>query len=263
MVGEHWINERYLRTPSLDVVHPAYLMFYPFGVDEYRLVGTAYGLVQPTGAAAPDGFTGDSDRWHVHLPCERLPVLRTTLVGSAAECRALGGVPAANQIAMLHVWLEPTNPTGPFAPDNPALPFAAVGLIPPTAAELVRTADAAWFRELGLALSETYGGTPRLSAMIAHLDSTFIRVAHPSRRLIQTLIPRLRDAQRHGDGDTYRRVGDRAIVEWGKIRDAYLAAAGQGNLGRLLEAWFRAAVGGDAHTAGHRDDSRQPGVSSG
>jgi hypothetical protein len=163
MVGEHWINERHLRVTSLDPSRPAYVMYYPLPGREHEqvLVGTAYGMVQPWGADAPDGFAGTHDVWHVHVLCTALDHLGSTFTASAAECLELGGEPAKHQLAMLHVWFEPKNPEGPFAPDNVALPFVAAGLAPPAPGDLRDPADAQRMRKLALALSETYGATPR------------------------------------------------------------------------------------------------------
>ena len=166
-MGEHWINERNLGVRFLDLQRPAYLMFYPLaGSDELTLVGTAYGTVQPAGEPVPEGFAGSDDRWHTHLPCVNVPGLDALLADDTRACLALGGVPGQTHIAMVHVWVNKENPLGPFAHDNPTLPYLAVGLSPPSADNMANPERARWLRTLGLALSETYGAVPRLSSRL-------------------------------------------------------------------------------------------------
>ena len=61
VVGEHWINQRYLRVSALAPERPAYLIFYPLN-GEQTPVGLAYGMAQPTGAPPPLGFEGEFDK---------------------------------------------------------------------------------------------------------------------------------------------------------------------------------------------------------
>ena len=246
LMGEHWINERNLRGESLDLTRPAYLMFYPLGNSpEPTLVGTAYGTVQLPEARLPDGFAGNEDEWHIHLPCTSVPGVSTLLADGVEDCRALGGEPGTNRIAMVHVWINIPNPLGPFALDNPALPYVAVGLTPPTADDMADLERAHWLRALGLALSETYGAVPRLSSRLElHPDSTFAQTVAPMRERIKRLLPRLRTADSDGNATEFERVGDRAIAEWQHIREAYLdaALARSPELRSLFQRWFEAAL---------------------
>lgn len=246
LMGEHWINERNLGGESLDLTRPAYLMFYPLGnTPEQTLVGTAYGTVQLPEAQLPAGFAGNDDEWHIHLPCTGVPGVSTLLAEGVEDCRALGGEPGTNRIAMVHVWINIPNPDGPFAHDNPALPYVAVGLTPPTADDMADLERAQWLRALGLALSETYGAVPRLSSRLElHPDSTFARTAAPLREQIRRLLPRMRLADRNGDAAEFERLGDRAIAEWQHIREAYLdaALARSRELRSLFQRWFEAAL---------------------
>lgn len=246
LMGEHWINERNLRGELLDLTRPAYLMFYPLGSSpEQTLVGTAYGTVQLPEAQLPDGFAGNEDEWHIHLPCTSVPGVSTLLAEGVEDCRALGGEPGTNRIAMVHVWINIPNPDGPFALDNPALPYVAVGLTPPTADDMANLERARWLRALGLALSETYGSTPRLSSRLElHPDSTFAQTVAPLREQIRRLLPRMRLADQNGDAAEFERLGDRAIAEWQHIREAYLdaALARSPELRSLFQRWFEAAL---------------------
>ena len=246
LMGEHWINERNLRGESLDLTRPAYLMFYPLGnTPEQTLVGTAYGTVQLPEAQLPAGFAGNDDEWHIHLPCTGVPGVSTLLAEGVEDCRALGGEPGTNRIAMVHVWINIPNPLGPFALDNPALPYVAVGLTPPTADDMADLERAHWLRALGLALSETYGAVPRLSSRLdLHPDSTFAQTTAPLREQIRRLLPRMRLADRNGDAAEFERLGDRAIAEWQHIQEAYLnaALARSPELRSLFQRWFEAAL---------------------
>ena len=245
-MGEHWINERNLGVRFLDLERPAYLMFYPLDDSgELTLVGTAYGRVQPAGEPVPEGFAGSDDRWHTHLPCADVPGLDALLADDTRDCLALGGRPGATHIAMVHVWVNKKNPLGPFAHDNPTLPYVAVGLTPPTPEDMANQERARWLRALGLALSETFGAVPRLSSRLElHPDSTFTQTATPLRDRIRRLLPRLRSAHESGDNAEFDRLGDSAIAEWQHIREAYLdaALARSRELRSLFERWFETAL---------------------
>ncbi len=251
VVGEHWINERHLRMAELDPARPAFLMFYPLPGGE-RLVGVAYAMTQLSGAAAPEGFDGPSDVWHVHHPCAGVPELGFTLAHGAEDCAALGGTPGEAQMAMVHVWLEPPNPAGPFAPDHPGLPFVATGLRPPSAEALADPVRARRARTLGLALGESFGALPRLGAQVEHDPALGFpdRVA-ADREAIRMSVDAMRTAERHGDHTRYAAAADRAIAHWDRIRRAYLDAAPSPALRLLLERWFAAAAGEDPHHLTH------------
>ena len=169
--------------------------------------------------------------------------MSTILVNDEEDCRALGGRPGAVQLTMVHVWLNTPNPDGPFAPDNPALPYVAVGLTPPTAEELAAPERDGRIRSLALALGETYGAVPRLGGLIdQHPDSSFARRVAPHRERIRALLPQLRSADSSGNQTLYEQLADTAIAEWNVIRQAYLDAAGSDALRFLIERWFNSAV---------------------
>jgi hypothetical protein len=247
-VGEHWINERNLYGDSLDPARPAYIMFYPVLRDSTP-VGFAYGLAQRSGSPPPEGFAGDRDVWHVHQTCHDLDALGSALVQSIADCEALGGRPGSSQIAMVHVWLDPPNPDGPFAPFNPALPFVAAGLKPPTAEDLASPERSSRLRRLGLALGETFGAVPRTGGLVDNpRNPAFREQAAPHRARIAELLAALRPAEDDGDREAYDAVADEMIAEWEHVRTAYLEHAGSSAARTLLERWFAAAVRGvDPH----------------
>lgn len=250
-VGEHWINEWNLYGDSLDPARPAYIMFYPVLPDSAP-IGFAYGVAQRSGSPPPDGFAGEADVWHVHQTCHDLEALGSALVRSVDDCTALGGRPGSSQIAMVHVWLEPANPDGPFAAFNPALPFVATGLAPPTAEDMASPARASRLRRLGLALGETFGAVPRTGGLVDNpRNAEFRSRVAPHRDSITALLPALRDAERHGDRDRYDALATEMIAQWEAVRAAYLELAGSDAARTLLERWFEAAVlGVDPH--GHQ-----------
>ncbi len=249
MSGEHWINERYLRTSELHLARPAYLMFYPIGSDSSQtLVGVAYGIAQLSGASPPEGFTGEHEAWHIHHPCSQIPGMSSSLTDGAEDCRALGGQPGRTQIAMVHAWLDPVNPTGPFGADNPALPFVAVGLTPPTPTDLSDRHTSQRLRKLAMALGETFGTVPRLGTFIQPTPtSEFATRVAPHRKRIRALLPELRDAEARQDREQFERLTNSAIAEWEIIRQAYLEAANSQALRTLIARWFERSITGMHH----------------
>jgi len=253
VAGEHWLNHRHVQVTGLTLDRPAYLMYYPIDGAE-RLVGMGYAIIQGSGAPAPGGFEGDADEWHVHYSCRDLPDFGSLLVAGEAECRELGGRPGDTQIAMVHVWLDPPNPDGPFAAVNVALPFVAAGLRPPSRHDLADPVRSRRARTLALALGESFGALPRMGGMVElGRDSTAFRgrvAAH--RESLRGLVAALRAAQQRGDLQAYDRNVDRALAEWEPIRQAYLDYAPYDVLRALLDRWFHAVVEPERHgPAGH------------
>lgn len=247
LVGEHWINERYNRSTVLDVAHPAYLMYYPLpGREGPTLVGVGYTVAQPAASPPPTALFGPGDRWHVHLPCADVPGLRGILVENVEDCREFGGAPGTWQIAMVHVWVEAVpHPDGEFAQFNTALPYLAVGIAPPSVAELADAEHARWWRELGLALGETFGAVPRMGTRIAQRpDSSFAHRVRGAREEIRALRGPLRAAREAGDAAEFQALAAMAIGAWRAIRDAYLDGALSPQHKTILERWFAAAVAG-------------------
>jgi hypothetical protein len=254
LVGEHWIQEQFNRSPVLDLARPAYLMFYPMlGADSMALVGVGYTVAQPAGSPEPDGFAGTTDRWHVHLPCAGVPDLQGILAESVAECEEVGGTPAQWQIAMVHVWLVP-NPDGPFGQFNPALPFRATSIDPPTARELADSSRGPLLRALGMALGETFGAVPRLGGSIAQdPDSAFADQVRPYRERIAALLPTLREARAGLDSAVFLEAARDMTGAWRAIGDAYLEHAPSTRHRLILDRWFAAALAGHHTTQLHSE----------
>ena len=246
--GEHWIQERYNRTRMLDLARPAYLMFYPrVGTDSLTLVGVGYTVAIPAGSPPPSGFDGDGDRWHIHLPCNGVPGIRSTLAEGIEDCESLGGNHGPMGIAMVHVWTGVESPDGVFALFNAALPYLATGIDPPAPDELGDPARARFFREVAFALGETFGAVPRMGARIAqNRDSVFADRVRADRDRIRALLPALRAAR--NDRDRFHEVAQDAIAAWRSIRTAYLDAALSVQHRLILDRWFDAAITGYHHT---------------
>jgi len=242
VAGEHWIKERLLRTRTLTIDQPQYLMYYPgLGADSLTLVGLAYAVGIPAGSPQPDGFAGDDDHWHVHLPCTRVPGLGGILADSREQCLMLNGQPGTMQISMLHVWTV-ASPDGPFAHYNPALPYLVSGLAVPPDDEFQLPERGRLLRELALALGETYGAVPRMGARIAQQpDSLFADLVRPQRERLRALVPALRDAQQQGDTAQFTNIALAAVRAWQTIRTAYLDAAVSPEHRSILGRWFEDA----------------------
>ncbi len=249
LVGEHWINQRYLRAQPIDPSRPAFLMFYPLGGQE-RLIGLAYGVVQDTSAALPERLAGYPGHWHVHHPCGGVRGLGPILADDTQDCRRLGGVPGRTRLAMMHVWLNIANPLGPYASENPALPFVATGLEPPTSDDFKPPDRARRVLTLALALGESFGATPRLGSLV-DFDSRFAQRVAPRRAAIRGLLRALRSADAARDSARYGEIADSAIAVWHGIRAAYLDAARSDMHRVLLQRWYARVT--ELHLAGRHD----------
>ena len=137
-MGEHWVHAGRLMAGVIDASRPAILSYADIG-GQPVLVGVAYAL--PLGAGAPLP-SAPRDAWHAHSGS----VDEASFLPRHAGHDAKG--PGA-RIAVLHAWAWLDNPDGPFATDNPALPFARAGL-----AQVPASAPA--LRALALA----YGAAP-------------------------------------------------------------------------------------------------------
>ncbi len=133
LMGIHFQNRDvpdYVGGDSIDPGRPSNLMFSKIN-GKMALVALSYNVRIYPGEPLPEGFTGDSDVWHVHN--------FEDAVGAATEDRPLMRL-AANfwmnrtmrqdgrtRVAMVHLWLIP-NPEGRFATHNPVLAYLDIGL---------------------------------------------------------------------------------------------------------------------------------------
>ncbi len=178
-------------------------------------VGVAYSRRISQTAPTPTGLAGTPAEWHTHVFCRNVPGENTVLADGVEDCRDRGGTPTPNQIAMVHTWIVP-NPDGPYAHDNPSLPYMATGLKPP--AHPTRED-----RLFGVALGETYG------AMLpeAHrIDREAVRSGKEDtlaerRAALMALVPQLVDAEKRGDRAKFDSLRAKTILAWNALLSAY------------------------------------------
>ncbi len=132
--GQHWLSPARVltmavRNDPVDIDNPTFLMFLPMN-GKLVPVGVAYTRRIGRQIAAPTDFAGMPAMWHTHMFCRNVPGEGQVLSDGLEDCTDRGGRPTQNQIAMIHTWTIP-NPDGPYAHDNPSLPFIANGLKPP------------------------------------------------------------------------------------------------------------------------------------
>ena len=171
-MGEHWVHAGRLMAGVVDPSRPAILSYATIH-GRPALVGVAYAL--PLGAGDPLP-SAPRNAWHAHS-------------GSVDEASFLprhAGHGADNpgaRIAVLHAWAWLDNPDGPFATDNPALPFARAGLAP-------ASASAPALRALALA----YGGVPYYAAAATRTSEPGDTSSRSVMRLLEAAAARARAA---------------------------------------------------------------------
>ena len=147
--GQHWFQlQRIMTNPPVDLSHPTFVMYLPIR-DSLIPVGVAYSRRIGVTMPVPTELAGEPVEWHTHVFCRQVAGEGQVLADGIEDCKARGGTPTQNQIAMVHTWTVP-NPDGPYAHDNPSLPFIATGLKPtahPTRED----------RLFGIVLAESYG----------------------------------------------------------------------------------------------------------
>jgi hypothetical protein len=222
--GQHWINgQRFIDDRVVQLAQPQFLMFLPVG-DSLVSIGVAYTQRIQVDATLPTTLAGVTSEWHVHMFCRQVPGEGNVLSDGVEDCRERGGIAAPNKIAMIHAWTIP-NPDGPYAHDNPALPFIATGLKAPEQA----TRDD---RAFAVALGETYGARVFAAYRIirdARRDSTVYGAGlvklDQLRSEIGALVPQLRDAERAGDGKKFAALRKTAVDVYGLLANEYRGLA--------------------------------------
>lgn len=135
LMGYHYSGPApdYVSGDQLDFSQPNNLMY--TDIDGRKvLTGVAFVVRIGDGEPVPEGFAGDSDRWHVHdfvraieAATEERPVL-----GWIANWwldrnyRSKGD--NRGRLAMVHVWVALPNPNGVFADFNRTVPYLKLGL---------------------------------------------------------------------------------------------------------------------------------------
>ena len=229
--GQHWINGPRFNTPpvavgqpfpAVDLSQPEFLM-YLVVADSLIPVGVAYTRRVAAEVAMPDSLAGTQAEWHSHINCARIPGEGNVLADGPEDCARRGGTPAPNKIAMIHTWTVP-NPDGPYAHDNPALPYIATGLKAPENA----TRDD---RQFAIALGETYGAKLFASYRIIR-DLVRQDTAHAGLKKLESLrvpmrelVPQLRAAEAKKDTKKFAALRKQLIDQYGVLANEYRALA--------------------------------------
>jgi hypothetical protein len=239
--GQHWIQlPRFMVNPPVDIAHPNFMMYLPVG-DSLIPVGVAYTHRVPAGAALPEDLDGVPAEWHSHVFCRNLPGEGSALADGPDDCKARGGTSAPMQIAMVHTWTVP-NPDGPFAHDNPVLPYIATGLKLPTHV----TRDD---RLVGLALGETYGA----KLPIAHrIELEAKRTGKTGsldapRAKLKEIASNMKAAEKAGDDKKVASLRRSAIDEYNEIAADYRSMAATPELKSRYDAELDMALDGMGH----------------
>jgi hypothetical protein len=239
--GQHWIQAaKFLANPPVDISQPNFMMYLPLG-DSLVPIGVAYTRRTAADSVLPTDLVGTPAEWHTHIFCRGAQGEGNVLADGVEDCKARMGTPAPNQIAMVHTWTIP-NPDGPFAHDNPALPFVATGLKPPTHA----TRDD---RLLGVALGESYGA----ELVAAHLiDRALTRAGtktslEKDRADLRALVSPLRDAERGGDSSKVQAARKRLLDAWTTLAAEYRRVAPTAEMKARFDLELDQATGAMAH----------------
>jgi hypothetical protein len=239
--GQHWIQlPRFMVNPPVDIDHPNFMMYLPIG-DSLIPIGVAYTHRVPAGAALPTELDGVPAEWHSHVFCRNLPGEGSALADGPDDCKARGGTSAPMQIAMVHTWTVP-NPDGPFAHDNPVLPYIATGLKPPTHV----TRDD---RLVGLALGETYGAMLPIARRIeleAKRSGKAGALDTPRAKLRETESS-MKAAEKAGDTKKVAALRKDAIAQYNILADVYRSLAPSAELKARYDAELDMSLDGMGH----------------
>jgi hypothetical protein len=182
-------------------------------------VGVAYSRRIGPATPPPTTLGGTTAEWHSHVFCRNVPGEGQVLADGTEDCKDRGGNPTQQQIAMVHTWTIP-NPDGPYAHDNPSLPFIAVGLTPPDHP----THDDRLF---GVALGETYGAKLPAAHRIdreANVAGT-AAILQQQRAALRALVPDLLAAQKNHDQAKFDALRKKTVNTWNSLLAAYRALA--------------------------------------
>ncbi|HJR51891.1 MAG TPA: hypothetical protein VJ794_12335 [Gemmatimonadales bacterium] len=220
--GQHWSLPIRDTTAAVPLERPAFLMFGPVN-GAHRRIGLAYSTRLLLKEPSPDGLSGDpTAKWHDHFWCDSVPGRPEGFVVNQQEnCGSQGGVLNPRRAVMVHVWTDVDNPEGVYGHDNPALPFVALGLTPPTQHELHDQEKARAIRKLAWALGEAYDARLPLTRRIEreNRDSALAGSLQQRRKALAALIPALKRAE--GDRSAYQRAAAQVVSEWEAILGIY------------------------------------------
>jgi hypothetical protein len=242
--GQHWLSlgrvlQMAVANAPVDIDNPTFLMYLPIN-GTLIPVGVAYTKRIGGQMPAPTTFAGGPAMWHAHMFCRNVPGEGQVLADGLEDCTDRGGTPTRNQIAMIHTWTIP-NPDGPYAHDNPSLPFVAVGLKPPAHP----TRDDRLF---GVALGETYGAKLPEAHRIDHEAQAAgtIGVLGMQRAALRDLVPQLVAAEKAGDQAKFDALRKKTISNYNALLSAYRALASSPQIKSRLDVEL-AEILGDEH----------------
>jgi hypothetical protein len=220
--GEHWSLPIRDTTPLVPLDRPAFIMFGPVN-GEHRRIGLAYSTRLLLADPSPDGLGGDrAAKWHDHFWCDSVPGRPEGFVVNQPDaCSSQGGVLNPRRAVMVHVWTDVENPEGVYGHDNPALPFVALGLTPPTPHELHDSEKARAIRKLAWALGEAYDARLPLTRRIEreNRNPALADSLQQRRKALVALIPTLKRAE--SDPSAYQRAAARVVNEWDGMLGVY------------------------------------------
>jgi len=246
--GQHWLRlDRVLRHDS-EVDAPSFVMFVPVG-GVMKPVGVAYSVRIGHEESPPAELDGSRAPWHLHQLCFQIPGEGRALAEGVDDCRARGGTPTPRQLAMVHAWTGANNPEGSYAHDNLALPYVAVGLTPPSAADLPEPAAWRRARALGLALGETYGARLPYARRIelVNRDASLRDSLELHRTALRRLSRGLVAAERSSDSTHWSGLASKAISEWDRLALLYERMAPTPEVRAQFRRQRDAALGGGHH----------------
>ena len=239
--GQHWLSlpllaGMALRNDPVDIDHPSFVMYLPLNGKLVPL-GVAYTKRINSQASAPTEFAGKPAMWHTHMFCRNVPGEGQVLSDGLEDCTDRGGQPTRNQIAMIHTWTIP-NPDGPYAHDNPALPFIATGLKPPAKP----TRDDRLF---GVALGESYGAKLPEAHRIDHEAQVAgtMPLLQTHRAALKELVPQLVEAEKSGDKAKFEALRKKTISTYNSLLSAYRALASSPQIKSRLDVELAEMIG--------------------
>jgi len=247
--GQHWFRRDRLLEHETRVDAPSFVMFVPMnGV--MKPVGLAYSARIGHDEPVPRELDGVETPWHLHQMCLRIPGEGGALADGVDDCRAQGGTPTPRQIAMVHAWTGSPSPEGRYAHDNVALPYLAVGLAAPAAADLADPERAGRARQLGLALGETYGARLPYARRVELMnqDARLADSLARRRSALGALVPGLVAAQQDGDRAKWDELAARAVAEWKTLFALYTSIASTPVIRTQLERQHERALGSAGHS---------------
>jgi hypothetical protein len=239
--GQHWLSvprvaAMAIANAPVDLDNPTFMMYLPLnGV--LTPVGVAYTIRIGGQMKPPTTFGGMPAMWHTHMFCRNVPGEGQVLADGLEDCTDRGGTPTRNQIAMIHTWTIP-NPDGPFAHDNPALPFVAVGLKPPAKPNRDD-------RLFGIALGETYGALLPEAHRIDHeaRAAGTIEALNSQRGALRALVPQLVATEKAGDQAKFDALRKKVISTYNTLFSAYTGLASTPQIASRLKEELDEMVG--------------------